>query len=278
MAPRGYVTPSSNRSRSRTPYAPQSQRSRRRTPRRMYASVSRAVLRPVVNDYIHEFKHTLPFSVPLTYSSGGANTRGFILPGTPAGTANWGLRWSCTPSGVTVLNNNNGILSKVYNNLPAYTAIFQNVRIKNVTIHVYFSQNMAFNTNGTNIAASPFMPILISSVCSDLFEPVPSSEDAILDYPNAISRQCGTMSGRGGSMLDLSFTPRTASSLTGSNAQNLLPASTWLSVDNGGMLQDHACCIMALDDFGIGEIMVNNTYGGNFSFQVSMTVQYKGLK
>lgn len=244
----------------------------------MYTAVPRRVLRPLVNDYIHEFKHTLPFAVPVTYSSGGANTRGFILPGTPTGTANWGLRWSCTPSGVTVLNNNNGISSKLFQNLSAYTAIFQNVRIKNLTIHVYFSQNMAFNTNGTNIAANPFMPILVSSVVHDLFEPVPGSEDIALDYPNAISRQCGTQTGRGGSMLDLSLTPRTFSSLTGSNAQNMLPASTWLSVDNGGMLQDHSCAVMALDDFSIGEIMANGTYGGSFSFHCEMTIQYKGIK
>ena len=243
----------------------------------MYSTVSRRVLRPLVNDFIHEFKHTLPFSVPLTYAS-GANTKGFTLPGTTGATTNWGLRWSCTPSGVTVVNNNNGVLSKVFGNLAAYTAIFQNVRIKNLTIHVFFSQNNAFNTNGTNIAASPIMPILIASVCQDLFEPVPASEDALLDYPNAISRQVGTMTGRGGSILDLSLTPRTYSSLTGSNAQNMLPASTWLSVDNGGMLQDHACALMALDDFGIGELMAVNTYGGNFSFQVEMTVQYKGIK
>lgn len=275
MAPRGYVP--TRRQIYKGLFRSTNRRGRARSRVPLYNAVPRRVLRPLINDYIHEFKHAVAFSVPVTYSS-GTGTRGFTLPGTTGSTTNWGLRWSCTPSGITVVNNNNGVLSKLYNNLAAYTAIFQNVRIKNVTIHVYFSQNNAFNVNGTVATANAIMPILVSSVCEDLFEPVPSGEDAMLDYPNAISRQCGTMSGRGGSMLDLSFTPRTYSSLTGSNAQNMLPASTWLSVDNGGMLQDHACALMALDDFGLGDIMPVNTYGGNFSFQVEMTVQYKGIK
>ena len=278
MAPRGYVTPSSYRSRSRTPYAPQSQRSRRRTPVRVYATVPRRVFRPLSNNAVHEFKHTLLITCPVTYCLGTGSTRGLILPGTTANTSNWGLRWSFTPSGCTVVNANNGVASRIFNNQTSYTNIFQEVRIKYVTIHVYFSANTANTNLSTTVSQSHFLPVLVSAVVYDLNEPVPATAATLLDYPNAISRQTGCSTSRDGSLVNLGFQPRTFSSLTGSNPQNIVPRGSWLSVDNGGILQDHAGALMALDEFNVGELQPNGTYGGSFSFHVEMSIEYKGLK
>jgi len=264
----------SSRSYRRTPSRPQ----RRRTQNRVLVSVPRRVFRPIYNANVHEFKHTLLIPVPLTYCLGTSNTRGFVLPGTTANTSNWGLRWSFTPSGCTVVNANNGVASRIFANQTSYTNIFQEVRIKNVNIHVFFSANTA-NTNLTNtVSQSHFLPVLVSAVVLDLNEPIPTTSAVLLDYPQAISRQTGCSTSRDGSMLDLSFTPRTFSSLTGSNPQNIVPKGSWLSVDNGGILQDHAGALMALDEFNVGELQPNGTYGGSFSFHVEMTIEYKGLK
>lgn len=278
MAPRGYVTPSSRRSQARSPYAPSSYRSRRRTPIRVSGTMPRRVFRPITNSYIHEFKHTLPFALPITYSSGGANSRGFILPGTAAGTSNWGLRWSFTPSGVTVVNNNAGVSSKLYNNLSAFQSLFQEVRIKNVKFQVFFTANSSNTDLGTSVSRSPMLPVLVAAVVLDLFEPVPGTQTALLDYPQSFARQCGQSVSSSGSMMDMSFTPKTFTSLTGSSPQVAVPSSSWLSVDNGGMLQDHAGMLWALDEFSVGELQPNGTYGGSFSVHVEMTVQFKGLK
>lgn len=276
MAPRGYVP--TRRQIFKGQFRSTNRRGRARSRVPVYNAVPRRVFRPVDNSYIHEFKHTVPFALPITYSSGGANSRGFVLPGTAAGTSNWGLRWSFTPSGVTVVNNNAGVSSKLYNNLAAYQALFQEVRIKNVKFQVFFTANSANTDLGTTVSRSPVLPVLVAAVVLDLFEPVPGTQTALLDYPQSFARQCGQSISSSGSMMDMSFTPKTFTSLTGSSPQVAVPSSSWLSVDNGGMLQDHAGMLWALDEFSVGELQPNGTYGGSFSVHVEMTVQFKGIK
>jgi len=244
----------------------------------MYKPLSRTVFRPLVNSYIHEFKHSVPLSLPITYSSGGSNSRGFVLPGTTAGTQNWGLRWSFTPSGVTVVNDNAGVSSKLYNNASAFQALFQEVRIKNVKFEVFYSANSAETDLGTTVSRSPMLPVLIAAVVLDLFEPVPTNKQNMLDYPQCFARQCGQSVSASGAMMNMSFTPRTFTSLTGSSPQVAVPASSWLSVDNGGMLQDHAGMLWCLDEFNVGDLQPNGTYGGSFSVHVEMTLEFRGLK
>lgn len=278
MAPRGYVTPMSNRSYRRSPRTPQ--RSRRRTPAGSAVVSRQRIFRPVSNTNVYSFSQSLSVNVPVTYSTGGSNSRGFMLPGTVAGTSNWGIIWKFTPCGYSLNNRSSGFAAQIFPNQTNFSALFQEVRLNYITIKVWFNSNVANSNLTTTTSQAHFNPILLSSVVLDLNEPVPVNTGDILNYPNLRSKQVGTAASSSvdGTVEKIGFTPRTFSSLSGNNPQNICPPRQWLSVDNGGVLQDHAGLLMYLDSMGLGELQPNGTYGGSFTFQINFSVDYRGLK
>lgn len=157
------------------------------------------------------------------------------------------------------------VVTVTYPNYNNYFGIFDQGRIRRVTVHAYFSNNSSSVNSVTNN-----IPLLYSAVDYDASSN-PTTQGAVLGYHNSKVIQANTMSKP---CVNESFVPRAINDLTsgllsGSYAA-LAPAGTWIDTATGTC--PHYGCFVAYDPQGATQ----NTTEGQLTFVVTLDLEFCG--
>lgn len=233
--------------------------------------------RPISANQTYSFQHTVVSGgIPVDFGSGG--TTGFLLGGTTTATANFGLKMTFQPNGFTLINANSGIGTYTTNDGGYYVDIFEQVRIRNVQIKAFWSNNAAIYANSTNQANATMNPILQCVTDIDQGVGVPTNSTVIANYPGFQMKQTGTAANnsKDGSFITHRLIPRVFSENNNVSYQQALPINTWLSTQNSGNAANYYGVLMFLDTMGMGSFPASGTLAGVMEFYVTLTLEYKG--
>lgn len=249
-----------------------------RTPSRAHSLIHRPMRTRPINQNT-QYKYSKTIVVQFTVYNGTTGTQGFALPGTTSNTNNYGLFWTFTPTGVTVVNSNSGSVSLNVAEKTALSSLYEQCRLDKVRIRIYWNQNTVNGTAGTSFSGVQQMPIIQSAIDHDLGATLPTSVNALASYPNLKIFQLGTSAiGKNtGASFDMSFVPRVPS--YGASANELfLPISTFLSVDNGGPDQNYGGLLQFIDLQTLMTDPSGNAIMGIYSAYITLDTTWKGQK
>lgn len=233
--------------------------------------------RPISANQTYSFQHTVVSGgIPVDFGSGG--TTGFLLGGTTTATANFGLKMSFQPNGFALTNANGGLGAYTTNNGGTIAALFEQVRLRNVQVKAFWSNNAAIYANSTNIANATCNPILQCVSDFDQNVSVPANSTVIADYPGKQMKQVGTAANnsKDGSFLTHRLIPRASIENNSVSYQQLMPIDTWMSTQNGGNNVNYYGLLFFLDTMGFGSYPASGTFAGSIEFYVTLTLEYKG--